>query len=92
MSYQEDIAKLENIIGKLMIGMDALRKENAGLKSTLATRESELADLRNERESLQDERSTVQNRVSKILGAIEDWEKMADVPAGQLALDLNEGE
>lgn len=93
MSYQEDIAKLENIIGKLMAGMDTLRKENAGLKSSLAAREAELAALNNERASLQDERSTVQNRVSKILGAIEDWEKMADgVVSGQLELNLNDEE
>ncbi|MEW6428483.1 MAG: hypothetical protein AB1568_10655 [Thermodesulfobacteriota bacterium] len=95
MGYQEDLARLEGFVEKLLQQVDLLKQQKGDLEARLQQREAEILDLRNQQDSLKEERSEVHQRVSRIIGAIEEWEQQEDTAAvdkhagkGQLVLGL----
>ncbi len=75
MGYQEDLERLEGVVEKLLHRLDGLVRERDELARTLQARETELEELRRRNAGLAEERAEVHQRVSRLLGAIEEWEQ-----------------
>lgn len=74
MSHVEDLNRLEQIVNKLLAGLDAMRAEKKQIEAENQTLKQELAALR-------DEKSQVRQRVGGLIESIEKWEKeFADQP------------
>lgn len=74
MSHQEDFAKLETIVERLLQTVDELRRQNSELQGALSDKEEELRVMREEAGSLQEERKDILSRVTKLVDTIESWE------------------
>jgi len=74
MSHQEDFARLEAIVEKLLNTVDALRREKAGLQDALRRKEEELHTAKEQSVGLNEERDEILSRVNKLIGTIEEWE------------------
>jgi peptidoglycan hydrolase CwlO-like protein len=74
MSHQEDFAKLEAIVERLLQTVDELRRQNSELQGALSDKEGELRVMREEAGSLHEERKDILSRVTKLVDSIESWE------------------
>jgi len=74
MSHQEDFAKLETIVERLLQTVEELRLRNGELQSALSDKENELRIMREEAGSLHEERKDILSRVTKLVDTIESWE------------------
>ncbi len=94
MGYQEDLERLEGIVEKLLHRLDGLVRERDELARTLQAREAELEELRRRNAGLVEERAEVHQRVSRLLGAIEEWEQShgAAAAGGEAAAGSGSGE
>jgi len=74
MSHQDDFARLEAIVEKLLNTVDALRREKTGLQDALHQKEEELRAVQEQSVGLNEERDEILARVNKLIGSIEEWE------------------
>lgn len=74
MSQENELARLEEFVSKLLEKFSKLKEENARLASDLKDREEAIAELEDRVESGDMEKIEIGDRVSRIIEKIEDWE------------------
>ncbi len=79
MSQNEDLARLESIVEKMIASFEELKQEKAGLESQLHQKNNEIRELRDTLNGLQQEKATIHDRVTGLLGSIEKWETSLEV-------------
>lgn len=78
MEHNEDLARLEQFVEKLIDSHNQLKNENSEIQAQLQAKEQEINELQEAINNLQEDRSVMHTRVSGLLGRIDDWEKNFD--------------
>ena len=78
MEHNEDLARLEQFVEKLIASHNQLKSENNEINAQLQAKQQEIAELRELIKNLQEDRSVIHNRVTGLLDRIDDWEKTFD--------------
>jgi peptidoglycan hydrolase CwlO-like protein len=77
MQEENELARLEDIVAKLLTRFNALQADKKRVDDLLVQREATIATLQDELAGLKDERGVVGSRVSSLLDQIEAWEASA---------------
>jgi SMC interacting uncharacterized protein involved in chromosome segregation len=75
MEHNEDLARLEKFIERLIDSHDQLKNENSEIYAQLQAKEQEILELREMIKNLQEDRSVMHNRVTGLIDRIDEWEK-----------------
>lgn len=75
MEQNEDLARLEQFVERLIESHNQLKKQNSELNGQLGAKEQEITELQEKIKNLQDDRSDMHNRVIGLIGRIDEWEK-----------------
>ena len=78
MEQNEDLARLEQFVEKLIDNHNQLKRENGEMLAQLQAKEQEIAELQEKMKNLQEDRGVMHNRVSGLIERIEKWEKAID--------------
>ena len=78
MEQNEDLARLEQFVEKLIDSHNQLKNENSGINAQLQAKQQEIAELQETIKNLQQDRSVMHNRVTGLIGRIDEWEKSFD--------------
>jgi len=78
MEQNEDLARLEQYIEKLIESHNQLKSENSEMNVQLQAKQQEIAELQEMIKNLQEDRSVIHNRVTGLLDRIDEWEKAFD--------------
>lgn len=78
MEQNEDLARLEQFVEKLIESHNQLKEENNDMLAQLQEKQMEIAELQYKIKDLQEDRSTIHNRVVGLIDRIDEWEKMID--------------
>lgn len=79
MEQNEDLARLEQFVEKLIDNHNQLKRENGEMHALLQAKEQEIAELQEKMKNLHEDRGVMHNRVSGLIERIEKWEKAIDV-------------
>lgn len=79
MEQNEDLARLEQFVEKLIDNHNQLKRENGEMHAQLQAKVQEIAELQEKMKNLQEDRGVMHNRVSGLIERIEKWEKAIDV-------------
>jgi predicted nuclease with TOPRIM domain len=82
MEQNEDLARLEKFVERLVESHNHLKNEKNELLTHMHEKELEIAELQEKIKDLQTERSTVHNRVTGLIDRIDEWEKLLDQDGG----------
>ena len=82
MEQNEDFARLEQFVEKLIESHNQLKKEKNEMMAQMQERLLEIADLQEKIKNLQEDKSRIQNRVTGLINKIDEWEKMLDLEEG----------
>ena len=75
MEQNEDLARLEQFVDKLIGSHDQLKNENSEINAQLQAKQQEIDELREQIKKLQEDRSIMHNRVIGLIDRIDEWEK-----------------
>ena len=75
MEHNEDMARLEQFVEKLIDSHNQLKNENSEISFLLQAKQQEIADLQEKIKNLQEDRSVMHNRVGGLIDRIDEWEK-----------------
>lgn len=75
MEYNEDFARLEQFVERLIDSYNQLKNENSEINEQLLAKEQEIGDLQETIKNLQDDRGVMHNRISGLIARIDEWEK-----------------
>ena len=75
MEYNEDFARLEQFVEKLIDSYNLMKHENSEINAQLLTKQQEIIELQEMVKNLQDDRTVMHNRVSGLIERIDEWEK-----------------
>lgn len=75
MEHNEDLARLEQFVEKLLDSHNQLKNENDEIHALLLAKHDEIAELQEMIKNLQEDRSVMHNRVTGLIDRIDDWEK-----------------
>ena len=78
MEHNEDLAKLEQFVEKLIVSHKQLKNENNEMNAQLQAKQQEIVELQESIKSLQEDRSVMHGRVTGLLDRIDEWEKTID--------------
>jgi len=78
MEQNEDLARLEQFVEKLLDSHNQLKKEKNEMLAQLQEKQLEIVELHETVKSLQDDRSVMHNQVTGLIDRIGEWEKMLD--------------
>lgn len=78
MEHNEDLARLEQFLEKLINNHNQLKKEKSELLSQLQEKQQEIAELQETVSSLREDRSTMHNQVTGLIDRIGEWERILD--------------
>ena len=78
MEYNEDLARLEQFVEKLIASHDQLKNENSEINAQLQAKQLEITELQEMIKNLQEDRSVMHNRVTGLIDRIDVWEKAFD--------------
>lgn len=90
MSQEQELARLEDFVGKLLAKFGALKDENARLSSELSEKVETINILQEQLESNDIEKSEIGDRVSRIIEKIEDWEGNLGTEAREEVVPVND--
>lgn len=82
MEQNEDLARLEQFVEKLIESHNQLKKEKNEIMVQMQERQQEISELQEKLKNLQEDRSTIQNRVIGLIDRIDEWEKVLDEDEG----------
>ncbi|KPK29230.1 MAG: hypothetical protein AMK70_16265 [Nitrospira bacterium SG8_35_1] len=74
MEYNEDFARLEQFVERLIDSYNQLKNVNSDINALLLEKEQEIVDLQEKVKDLQDDRNVMLNRVSGLIERIDEWE------------------
>lgn len=75
MENNEDLARLEQFVEKLIQSHNQLKSENSDLNAQLYAKQQEITELQTLIKNLQEDRSVMHNRVTGLIDRIDEWEK-----------------
>lgn len=75
MENNEDLARLEQYIEKLIVSYNHLKNEYNEISGQLQAKQQEIAELQEMIKNLQEDRSVIHNRVTGLIDRIDEWEK-----------------
>jgi len=75
MEQNEDLARLEQFVDKLIGSHDQLKNENSEINAQLQVKQQEIDELQEKIKNLQEDRSVMHNRVIGLIDRIDEWEK-----------------
>lgn len=75
MEQNEDLARLEQFVDKLIGSHDQLKNENSEINAQLQAKQQEIDELQEKIKNLQEDRSIMHNRVIGLIDRIDEWEK-----------------
>ena len=78
MEHNNDLARLEKFVDRLLDSHNQLKNENSGLNAQLQAKQQEIAELQEMIKNLQEDRIVMHNRVTGLIGRIDEWEKTFD--------------
>jgi uncharacterized coiled-coil DUF342 family protein len=85
MEHNEDLARLEQFVEKLIDSHNQLKKENSEINAQLQAKQQEITEL-------QEDRSVMHNRVSGLIDRIDKWEKTFEQEELGLNSDSGDGQ
>jgi peptidoglycan hydrolase CwlO-like protein len=77
MQEEKELARLEDIVAKLLTRFNTLQADKKKVDDLLVQREATISTLQDELAGLKDERGAIGSRVSNLLDQIEAWEASA---------------
>lgn len=88
MTKELDLAKLEQIVEKLLQKFNVLKQEKGELVAQLQAKEERIIELQAQIDTLNDNKSEIQGRVSTLIDSIEEWESSfsSDGPEAPIAV------
>ena len=78
MEQNEELARLEQFVEKLIESHNQLKNEKNKMMAQVHEKELEIAELQEKVKNLQEDRSAMHNRVTGLIGRIDEWEKVID--------------
>jgi len=78
MEHNKDLARLEQLVEKLLISHNQLKKEKDEMLSELQGKQQELLELQEKVKSLQEDRTAMHSQVTGLIDRIGEWEKIID--------------
>ncbi len=75
MEHEEDLGRLEKIVGKLLETYNNLKQEKENLEETLKEKEREILELQDNVNKVNGDKTAIFERVSGLINYIETWEK-----------------
>ena len=78
MENNEDLARLEQFVDKLIGSHNQLKKEKDEMTAQMQEKQQEIAELQEMVKSLQEDRSVMHNQVTGLIDRIGEWEKVFD--------------
>ena len=91
MEQNEELARLEQFVEKLIESHNQLKNEKNKMMAQMQEKELEVAELQEKVKNLQEDRSAMHNRVTGLIGRIDEWEKVIDQEGGGQETDAREG-
>ena len=92
MENNEDLARLEQFVDKLIGSHNQLKKEKDEMMAQMQGKQQEIAELQEMVKSLQEDRSVMHNQVTGLIDRIGEWEKILDKEGTGHNSDSGEGE
>ena len=92
MEQNEDLARLEQFVEKLIGSHNQLQKEKDEMLAQVQAKQQEIAELQEMVKNLQEDRSVMHNRVTGLIGRIGEWEKVLDQDGAGGKSESGEGE
>lgn len=74
MENENDLARLEKIVTKMLGNLNQLKQENKDLQVQLTSKEEEIEKLESRINSMTTDNEKVNSRVTSLIGSIEEWE------------------
>ena len=91
MENNEDLARLEQFVDKLIGSHNQLKKEKDEMMAQMQEKQQEIAKLQEMVKSLQEDRGVMHNQVTGLIDRIGEWEKVFDQDdSGQSSKSENE--
>ena len=78
MEHNEDLARLEQFVEKLVDSHNQLKKEKNEILVQVQEKQQEIAQLQEMLKSLQEDRSVMHNQVTGLIDRIGEWEQIFD--------------
>jgi len=78
MEQNEDLARLEKFVEKLIDSHNQLKNESSEINAQLQAKQQEISELQEIIKNLQEDRSVMHNRVTGLIDRIDVWEKAFD--------------
>ena len=78
MEHNEDLARLEQFVEKLVENHNQLKNEKIEMTAQLKKKEQEVAELQDTIKCLEEDRSVMHNQVTGLIDRIGEWEKILD--------------
>ncbi len=78
MEHNENLARLEGLVEKLIGRHNLLKKEKDEMLVQLQEKQQEILELQERVKSLQEDRSEMHNQVTGLIDRIGEWEKIID--------------
>ncbi|MEA2085410.1 MAG: hypothetical protein U9O82_14460 [Thermodesulfobacteriota bacterium] len=75
MEHEEDLGRLEKIVGKLLETYNNLKQEKDKLEETLKEKDLEILELQESVNKVNGDKTAIFERVSGLINYIETWEK-----------------
>ena len=83
MEQNEDLARLEQFVEKLLDSYNQLKKEKNEMSAQLQEKQLLIDELHETVKSLQDDRGVMHNQVTGLIDRIGEWEKILDQEGGR---------
>lgn len=93
MDHEEDLGRLEKIVGKLLAAHNDLKQEKDSLEGTLKEKDLEIMELQETVNRVNGDKAAISERVAGLIDYIETWEKTnlkAGNPAPVEGVESNE--
>jgi len=78
MEHNEDFARLEQFVEKLLDSHNQLKNEKNEMLAQLQAKQDEITELREMINNLQEDRNVMHDRVTGLIDRIDEWEKSID--------------
>jgi len=92
MEHNEDLARLEQFVERLVGNHNQLKKEKNELTAQLQEKQQEIIELQKTVKGLQEDRGVMHNQVTGLIDRIGEWEKILDNEGTAQNSDSGEGQ
>ena len=90
--HNEDLARLEQFVEKLVGNHNQLKNEKKELTAQLQEKQEEIIELQETVKSLQEDRGVMHNQVTGLIDKIGEWEKVLETEGAAHSSNPDEGQ